>query len=371
MINWTTPFKRSCGMSLIELMIAIAISSFLMLALTATFKNSSDAQRALERSNQLIENGRYAVNLLYEDLRLAGYFGHFFELGDAPAALPDPCETSDSTRLRDAMAVPIQAYPAPSLSGYPTISSTPSNTCTSALLPNSNLEPGSDILIIRRADTAIFTGSPNANEVYTQGNSRSANIMFGNSASTVPTDSADGTTTNLLKYPNKTSSTVIADTRKHRVHVYFIAPCSLGSGTNDVCTSSDDDIPTLKRLELGTDGSNTIMDIVPLVEGIEYMKFEYGIDNSPTDVNPVTGLQGDGIPDAYVASPTLAQLPMVVSIKVHLLARSPEATRGFSDSKVYTLAGITIAATNDEFKRHVFSSEVRLMNMGGRREIPQ
>jgi type IV pilus assembly protein PilW len=54
-----------------------------------------------------------------------------------------------------------------------------------------------------------------------------------------------------------------------------------------------------------------------------------------------------------------------------LLARSLEPTTGYSDAKQYTLAGVTIPAVNDEYKRHVFSSEIRLMNMGGRREIPE
>lgn len=366
-----SPVQYSAGLSLIELMIALAISSALMLGLTATFKNSSDSQRALEKSSQLIENGRYATNLLYDDLRHAGYYSYYYQLGSPPAAMPDPCETTSLTRLREAMAMPIQVYKAASLSARAVITSTPTNTCDTDLLDDDNLEPGSDILIIRRADTAVFTGTPNDNEVYLQANSRVANLMFGNPASDVPADSADGVTANLKKYPGKASSTTMAETRKYRVHVYFIAPCSLGSGAGGVCTSGDDSVPTLKRLELGTDGTNTSMNIVPLVEGVEYMKFEYGIDNSPSTVNPLTGLEGDGTPDVYVTEPTAAQLPLVVSIQAHLLARSPDATSGYSDEKVYTLAGVSVPASHDEFKRHVFTTEVRSMNLGGRREIPE
>lgn len=362
--------NRFAGLSLVELMIALAISTALMLGLTATFKNSSDSQRALEKSSRLIENGRYATSLLYDDLRHAGYYGHYYTLGAAPAALPDPCETTSLARLREAMAIPVQVYKAASLSARPVITSTPTNTCDTDLLDDDNLEPGSDILIIRRADTAIFTGAPNENEVYLQANSRVANLMLGNPASDIPADSADGTTANLKKYPSKAASTAAADTRKFRVHVYFVAPCSLGSAPGGVCAVGDDTIPTLKRLELGTDGSSTSMVIVPLVEGIEYMKFEYGIDNSPTDVNPLTGLEGDGTPDIYVTAPTAAQLPLVVSIRANLLVRSPEATAGYADAKQYTLAGVTVSASGDQFKRHVFTTEVRSMNLGGRREIP-
>lgn len=362
---------RSAGLSLVELMIALAISTALMLGLTATFKNSSDSQRALEKSSQLIENGRYATNLLYDDLRHAGYYGHYYTLGIPPTALPDPCETTSLARLREAMAMPVQVYKAASLGARPIITSTPTNTCDTDLLDDDNLAPGSDILIVRRADTAIFTGAPNENEVYLQANSRVANLMLGNPAADIPTDSADAVTANLKKYPGKVSSVTIADTRKYRVHVYFIAPCSLGSAPGGVCANGDDTIPTLKRLELGTDGSATAMNVVPLVEGVEYMKFEYGIDNSPAAVNPLTGLEGDGTPDVYVTAPTVTQLPLVVSVRANLLVRSPDATAGYVDEKQYTLAGVSVPASGDQFKRHVFTTEVRSMNLGGRREIPE
>jgi type IV pilus assembly protein PilW len=359
------------GLSLVELMVAITISSFLMLGLTATFKNSSDTYRALERSSALIENGRYATSLLYEDLRHSGYLGHFFDLGDPPGALPDPCETGSLANLSNAMSVPIQTYTAPDLVTRAAITSIPASTCNTSLLANNNLKPGSDVLVVRRADTSVYTGSPVTNDIYIQANSRAVNLLLGNSIANVPVDSADGVTPNLRKFPSKLGNTVIADTRKYRVHVYFVAPCSLGSGANEVCTVSDDTLPTLKRLELSSDGTNTIMDVVPLVEGIEYIKLEYGIDNSPNSVNPVTGLQGDGIPDFYISSPSAAQMSQVVSIKMHLLARSPERTANFTDTKQFVLAGINVPASNDEFKRHVFSTEVRLMNMSGRREIPE
>ena len=113
------------------------------------------------------------------------------------------------------------------------------------------------------------------------------------------------------------------------------------------------------------------MQIVPLVEGIEFLKLEYGIDDSPATVNSLTGLIGDGIPDSYVANPTAEQMASAVSMRIHLLARATEETVGFADAKTYELAGITTTATGDRYKRHVFTAEVRPMNLSGRREIPE
>ncbi|MEX2354194.1 MAG: PilW family protein, partial [Gammaproteobacteria bacterium] len=240
------------------------------------------------------------------------------------------------------------------------------------LFTTANFTPGSDILVVRRAGTSVFTGTPVANEVYIQSNARTANILLGNSSADVPNTAADNSAQALRKFPHDTSSTDWADTHKYRTHVYFISPCSFGTGTNQVCTASDDDIPTLKRLELTSDGTNTLMRIIPLVEGIEFMKITYGIDTSPSAINATTGFAGDGIPDSYVATPTAAQWPLVVAARIYLLVSATEASPGHDDNKQYAFppTGITLGPFNDPFKRHVYSTEVRPMNLAGRREIP-
>jgi type IV pilus assembly protein PilW len=390
--------NKPSGMSLVELLVAIGIGSILMVGLVTVFSNSSRSHRELEKASQLIENGRYAVDLLYEDIRHTGYYGHFYDL-PAASGLQDPCETASATNLYNGLSMPVQGYTAIDLAGDPSLDFRPDITATTCddkgLFPTSapfNTSKGSDILVIRRADTALFsgtspdgtttvaTGTPTTGEVYIQANMRAADIQIGNSGAGVidPTDTsaktADNATQDMEKYPSKTSTTW-ADIRKYHVHVYFVAPCSIGSGTNGVCTSTDDTIPTLKRLELTNDASgNTIMEIVPLVEGIEYLRLQYGIDTTPTATNPVTNQIGDGVPDSYVSTPSTAQWPSVVAIRASLLARNVKETQGYSDGKVYTLAGVTIPASGtigDKFKRHVFSTEIRPMNLSGRREIPE
>ena len=403
MIKIHHKLNNPSGMSLIELLVAIAIGSILMVGLVSVFSNSSSSHRELEKASQLIENGRYAIDLLYNDIRHAGYYGHFYDLPD-PVGDPDPCDTGAAgtppvtTILYSGISFPIQSYQAANLTSRPDITGT---TCDDkGLFPTGapfNTKAGSDILVVRRADTALFsgtspdgttttvTGSTTDGEVYIQANMRGADIQIA-TADNVTVDSTDvnsktadnvlQTADNRQKFPTK-ASTVWADTRKYHVHVYFVAPCSIGSGTSPdgTCQSSDDTIPTLKRLELTDDGSGgTEMKIVPLVEGVEYLKLEYGIDTSPTTKNPLTWLTGDGIPDSYVTAPSAAQMPLVVSVRASTLTRTLKETQGYSDGKVYTLAGVTIPASGtfgDKFKRHVFSTEVRPMNMSGRREIPE
>src|SRR5688572_24963346 len=89
------PVVRDAGFTLIELMIAITISLIVLAALTAMFVTSSRARDEITRANQQIENGRYALQVLSDDLRLAGYYSGHVVLGEAtPGAIPDACFTA-------------------------------------------------------------------------------------------------------------------------------------------------------------------------------------------------------------------------------------------------------------------------------------
>ena len=67
--------RKQQGMSLIELMISITIGMVVMTAVALVFVNTSRARAEVERTSRQIENGRYAIELLSDDLRLAGFYG--------------------------------------------------------------------------------------------------------------------------------------------------------------------------------------------------------------------------------------------------------------------------------------------------------
>jgi type IV pilus assembly protein PilW len=354
---------KQCGLSLVELMIALTIGLLLLTGLSLIFVNSSQANRELQKTAQQIENGRYAIDIVSQDLRHTGYYGHFYQLPDPPAALPlpDPCETASTTNLHAALALPIQGYRAPNLNTAPDVSTT---TC--ALLTAANLKVGSDIVVVRRADTNALaaTATATTNEVYIQATSLQAEVQKGNGA-VVGNNKASGGASTLLKKDGTP-----APIRKYHVHVYFVAPCSVGSGTNGACQAGDDAIPTLKRLELTSVAGTTIMRLSPLVEGIEYLKIEYGIDNFPATANGQTGLIGDATVDTYLAAPGVGDWPQVIAANVYVLARNVEQTAGFTDDKTYTLGAAAVPAFNDRFRRHVYTAALRMANSAGRREIP-
>src|SRR4051794_28560854 len=80
------------GLTLIEFMVSIVLGMLMVAALATLIADQSGNRAEVDRNGRLIENGRYAIRAVADDLQLAGYWG---ELGVSPtfsgAGMPDPC----------------------------------------------------------------------------------------------------------------------------------------------------------------------------------------------------------------------------------------------------------------------------------------
>lgn len=339
-----SPIRRMRGMSLIELMIAITLGLAILAGVIGIFSTTSTARNEVERTSRQIENGRYAMEVLTDDIRLAGFYGELNVGAVAtPSSLPDPC----STNITDWQnAVPLH------LQGYDGGSGAPS--CI-----GSSLKSGTDLVVVRRARActagisgcaAAITGSP-----YIQ-----VSQCATESPTTPYTLGLYGTATYSLTKKDCTTTTPL---REYLVHTYFISTDN-GAGQS---------IPTLKRREM----TGTTTTEVPLVEGIEQMHFVYGIDYT-----------GDGEPDAYTSDPgtftyagctnctPVNNWMNVMTVQIYLLARNIDASPGYTDTKTYNLgtdaagAAVSTGPYNDGYRRHVYATVVRVANPAGRRDTP-
>lgn len=161
-------------------------------------------------------------------------------------------------------------------------------------------------------------------------------------------------------------------------------------------------IPTLVRSSIDLAGGVIAHQApTPLVSGIEVLRIQLGIDDfsdsgaavdytvgriwsDPNNqVSPIN--RGDGSPDRYVRCTTAVpctanDLANAVSAKIYVLVRARDRTPGYVDNKTYCLGELNldgscpadslIAAANDAYQRHMFSTNVRLINVSGRRETP-
>ncbi len=355
---------RQRGVSLIELMVSIAIGLFLLLGLSTLLFSNSQTSQELNKAGNQIENGRYALQVLTDDIHLAGFLGTSYAPLGVTWTTPDPCATAladlgfDNTT--GAIKVPVAIYGYVDGAGLPT-------TCTAAI---TNRRAGTGILVVRRVSTntvTAATGSDTFLQVSTCPDAIIDAVRF-----IIDTD-----TSKFTLSQNDCLSTKLAPLRKYMVRVYYVSDC------NECGT---DTIPTLKVAELkgGLMDSTTT---VSLVEGIENLQLDYGID-----------MDNDGSVDCYTSNPTsppgaeiavavcpdptpsysaswlvpLTNWSNVMAVRVNVLARNVDPSPGWSDSKTYTmgLAGGTVAAANDPYKRHVYSAVARLYNISGQREKP-
>ncbi|MCC6073756.1 PilW family protein [Pseudomonas sp. GCM10022188] len=372
------------GFSLIELMVASVVGLLIMAAILTLYLNIARTNDEMAKTNVLAENGRLAIQLLANDIAHAGFWGGYIPDFDdwtvsttptaIPTGIPQPClaySSWTSSVRTNRLGIAIQTH-----------SSVPTG-CSGVI---TNQKSNTDILVVRHAETceAGATGC-----VSTGVDSK---LYFQASR-------CDDSTVDTSEYVLATSGhnlherdcTTLAPKRKYVSHLYYV---------RDYAVTSGDGIPTLVRSEFDlASGAVTAQAPVALIEGVEGFRVELGVDrvsanatdiisdadpdnrysaaiawvDSTTKATPVN--RGDGAADEFVHCTGSTDCPVdklvnVVAVKLHLLVRSSASTAGHVDNKTYTLGGQTIAAANDGFKRHVFSTVVRLNNVSSRRATP-
>nr|WP_311528143.1 PilW family protein [uncultured Ralstonia sp.] len=337
--------RRQVGMTLLELMISIAIGLFLVAGIGALIAQQSRSRAELDKTGRQIENGRYAFTLLQDDIENAGYYGQYTMVMPVPTALPDPC-AKDKVSIDAALALPLQGYDSPSTVPAPLAN----------CLDDANHVPNTDILVVRRLETddpLPPLASAVAAQVYVQATPSAKITDIGPD----PTPAAPSKYTLVQK-----DGVTPAELRRYVEHIYFVSPCHVYA-VGTTCTATADGgnpIPTLMRLEI-TVGPGGVPQFVttPLVDGIENMQLDYGVDAI-----------GSGSPAApFITAPALADWPNVMAVRINLLARNTAKSAGYSDNKTYNMGAVgSIGPTSDGYKRHVYTGTVRVINPSSRRE---
>ncbi|MBI4983927.1 MAG: PilW family protein [Rhodocyclales bacterium] len=323
------------GVSLIELMIALTIGLVIMAGMASLFVASSQSHGELEKASRQIENGRYAIATLREDIQLAGFYGDYVPptgAGVQWTSPADPCTTVLANMGFSLPPVPSPPTLPPGLFGYES-AATLSTNCTAVL---ANRRSGTDVLVVRRvATSAVEVATVAAGQYFFQVSN----------CSDTPAESVfvlgklpAGFTLHKVRPAGTPASCLngdVSQVRQYLVHIYYVADC------ND-CSGSGDGIPA---------------------EGIENLQLEYGADSSGSD----------GRPDAYQLASAVSDWANVVSIKAFVLARNTETTTGHTDTKAYVLnssgdASTAVGPFNDSYRRHAYAVTARANNIAGRRQ---
>lgn len=306
------------GFSLIELMISMTIGLFIISAISVALIASSSGARTNDRTAELQMNGRYALQILRQDLQHAGFMGLTFtepsliDLG----SIDSECAAGFVANIRQRIW-----------------GANDNNPFSATCIPSDRYSRG-DILVIRRLSLNPVTTLA-ANTVHF----RSAFSMGKAFVGTTP----------------PTPTTWPTPWQDHRVEVlvYYVSPC-----TNSPCENPP--VPALYRVRLGPGPAMTTHELV--ASGVETMQIRYArLNDSNTQFSDANNINGSS-----VATPS--DWDAVSAVHVSLLVRNTLPETGYTYSTSYTLGDQTIAVS-DSFRRQVFEAVIQLRN-GNIRSAP-
>ena len=329
---------RIDGMTLIELMVAMALGSFLLLGAMTVFTQGQAAFRVNESTARLQEHARLALAFLEDDLRMAGHFGLTTRPGDianrASPVQPVPPELAVRGDCGRNWAIDLDAPVAGTNNGFG----------WTGCVPSGRAQPGADTLAIRR------TG-----EVPTPPGATRRGTLYVRTARFGPGTIFDGVTP-----PPESPADPPLQSRYFQLlsRGYYVSRrSSLDTPGNPV--------PSLRMKTLAGSSSGPRIVDQEVVPGVEDLQVQFGVDKDQF------GELGRGSVNLYVnpENPLLdpddpAFLPeaRVLAVRVWLRVRAERPEQGFSDTEEYVYADQNTAAPHDAYRRIVVTRTIQLRN---------
>ena len=339
-----TQRKRQAGISLVEILIALVISLFLLGGVIQVYLSNQSAYRFGEAVARIQENGRFSIEVMTQDLRMAGFFGCALFDPEDPENIANNLDPSgpgyDSSLYDFVLAGVIQGTEGDGLNGSDSVTLRgsmpgqlnvvpPYNVDTSAaIFVNNNdvLQPDDIVMISNCRGADIFqitntTTSPTSNKmavVHNTGTGEPGNYN---------PDNCKGGNAHCF------SQSYGADAAIFRMQTvtYTIAPGASGE-------------PALWRSQNGVDQE--------LIEGVEELQVEYGLDTDDDD-----------FPNRFVTIDNVANTFDIVSVRIMLLVRSVDEFVA-EGNQAYDFNGATVQA-GDRRLRQEFSTTIALRNRVG------
>lgn len=316
------------GFSLVELMVSMLLGVILSAGFVSIYLGAKRNAFYDEQMARMQENGRYAMRLLLRELAMVGFYaGVPSRDGIVPVSVGGDCSHQDWALDAENPLEFVNDYPGNSV---PVSQNATAFTC----LDNAAIQLNTDLLAIKRTagEASLRRGvvadglTASTGEVWYF---RLASGGWAEWEKLRPIDLLDPS----IAVPSLSYWEAVS-------RIFFIRRYSEADFQGDA-------IPTLCMETLAGDE----MTLRCLVEGVEDLQFEFGID---TDA--------DGVPNQYKSAPTGAEMKHAVIVKIYILLRSTSTIPGYHNKKSYTLGQKTLPARHDSYLRRVISSSILLRN---------
>ena len=314
--------ESQLGVTLVELMVALAIGSFLMIGAVQVYSQSRQAFVINESIARVQETAQFAMDTVEADLRMASNWGLQSRgsavegralVGDPnPSGLGIPGGCGADWVLD--LANPVEGD---------------NNAYTLACLPTGGAQANSDIVTTRRATVAVQPLDAARIQIQT---TRIQGELFDDGNVPPAFDPARSETHNLM------------------VRTYYVSASStLIPG-----------VPTLRRKSLVSVGGAPAIQDQEIAPGVENMQLQFGVDTDGDNtvdryVNP-----NDGIFDPLDV--TFIPSAIVITARIWIVVRSITPEVGIDDQRVYQPGDVNLGTPTDEYRRMQVSKTILLRN---------
>ncbi len=347
---------RQNGLTLVEIMVAVALSVILLAGVIQIFVGTKGTYRLQDNMSRLQENGRFALNYLTRDVRMAGYKG-CTNFGEVTNTLNDKTELAYDFEV--------------GLTGFNDVGASPPAILSAAGITPA---PGTDVIVIRRDKDQPTRVTKN----------NSSAQIFAEATSEVKGGCSDGTDKisgicqgDILMVSDCVKSrvfqagniTVTGGTEANITHPSSgdpgNTPSSWGGASAPANEQFDEDAEIVRIgtfvyfVSVRADGMPVLnrydgATVSELVEGAEDLQIDYGEDTDQ-----------DRTADVYRTADAVVDWSQVVSARIHLLLRSND--NNLADSPTaYTFNGAKVTATSlpssDRYLRREFTATVTVRN---------
>jgi type IV pilus assembly protein PilW len=337
------------GFTVVELLVAIAISLLLLAGVMTLFAHSRTGYERNDRLAQIQENGRFALEMIARDVRAAGYWG----CAKRTSTQPLRNVIQGNTGVLYNFNVPVEGFEATSTSAW-------SPTLPSPISTDSPIG-GNDILVVR---------GPQWNRI--------PQMLQANMASGTDTLSV----VQNANYQSMSAGNYAIAANCLKATVFKVTAVTPGSsGTPDVIAHTSPSTPaagdnstadlgnlfytadmtevfpvqtTVYFVKAGTIGNSLYRRVGTVVEevipGVDSFQVKFGIDTN-----------ADHLADDYVLANAVTSWDQVVSVQLGLLVRSLDSYGPDTTSRTYNLLGAS-TSVNDRVQRQMFITTATLRN---------
>ncbi len=325
------------GFTLLELIISLSIGLVLFAGVIAIFIGMRTTTAETSSYGEMQENGRFAISILSDDLLKQNFWGDYAGTLSRPSINPVPGAPGN-----ECTGGGVNNGTFPGLVGSFRTLWGQTVTTVNPMGCFNDAKLGSDLIQLKRVIAAplqIMAGIP-----------------------PVPTPVANTTTNNFFLVTNLSEGSifpqgpvpVIENSRvwQYQHHVYYVREEAQGANR----------VPVLMQGQL-----TNVMAFSPIIDGIDMIRFMYGID---TDL---PGTAGFGMVDAFVSADGVLGVGgmnqaswdsgRILAVKIYVLARSIRPDNNYTNTSTYQLGDLPVTV-NDNFRRLLFTSTVSLYNAG-------